>query len=135
MSAVRRPGIGPLLAVAAASALAALFAAWALAGVATTSCTASSGAAETCVDSPLVDGFGAGALAVAAPLAVSLLVWWLLHRACSGGGATPRRAAAIATGALALVTLPAIASVGILLLPIVLLLVVAVATTVPATRR
>src|SRR5690349_20653184 len=106
-----RPGIGPFLAVSTASALTAAFAAWAMLGAAYTSCS-SSGTGETCVDRPLVGGLGAGTLAASAPLLVSLLVWWLLHRSCSGGGPVPRRVAAVVVGALAVFTVLAVASIG-----------------------
>jgi hypothetical protein len=131
---LRRPGTGPLLAVSAASALAAAFVAWAMFGAVYVSCS-SNGGRETCADRPLVDEFGAGALAVSAPLLVSLLVWWLLHRSCSGAGRVPRRAAATVAGGLAVFSALAAASTGLLLMPIASLLVVAVATTEPATKR
>jgi hypothetical protein len=134
MTTLRRPGIGPFLAVTAASVLAAAFVAWALAGAAGTSCSVSSAGGETCVDEPLVHGFGAGALAAAAPLAISLLVWWLLHRSCSGGGRAPRGVAAALASMLVVVSVLGAASIGIFLLPVAVLLVVAVATTVPAAR-
>jgi hypothetical protein len=127
---LRRPGSGPFLAVSTASALTAAFAAWAMFGAAYTSCS-SSGAGETCVDRPLVGGLGAGTLAASAPLLVSLLVWWLLRRSCSGGGRTPRYAAAGVVGALAVFTVLAAASIGLFLMPVTSLLVVAVATTQP----
>ena len=125
-----RRGIGPFLAVLTALAWAIGFAVWSFVGDAYTECI-SSAAGETCSTGPLVSGLGPELLAVLAPAAVCLATWALLHRYCSRGTRLARLTAAGLAGLSGLACLAAALSVGVLLMPVALLLLVAVAATEP----
>ena len=131
MKAHRR-GLVPFLAVLAALTWAIGFAVWSYVGDAYMECV-SSAAGETCSSGPLVSGFGAELLAVLAPAAVCLATWTLLHRYCSRGTRLARVTAAALAGLSGLACLAAALSVGVLLMPVALLLLVAVAATEPPT--
>jgi hypothetical protein len=124
-------GVGAFLAVLGALAWSLGFAIWAYVGAAGTECTLMPAGETTCRSTPLAHGFGRELLAVLVPAMVCLLVWVLLRRYCTRGGWLARGvAAALAALFVAFCWLAAL-SVGPLLLPIAVLLVVAVAATEP----
>jgi hypothetical protein len=78
----------------------------------------------------LVDVNGPGVLVpVSVPLLISLVVWAGLWRKCTTGSVRGEHVAAGALGLLGFFTFLAMFSIGVLILPAVLLLVVAVVTT------
>lgn len=125
-----RRGVGPFLAVVGALMWSLGFAVWAYVGVAGTECTGGA-TGETCRSTPLVQGIGRELLAVLAPAIASLVVWVLLHRYCTRGEPLARGTAVALAALFAIFCLLAAASLGLLLLPIALLLVFAVAATAP----
>lgn len=125
-----RRGIGPFLAVVGALMWSLGFAVWAYVGVAGTECT-SGATGETCRSTPLVQGIGRELLAVLAPAIACVVVWVLLHRYCTRGKPLARGTAVALAALFGIFCLLAVASVGLLLLPIALLLVLAVAPAAP----
>jgi hypothetical protein len=78
----------------------------------------------------LIDVNGPSALIpMGIPLVVVALVWAALHRKCARGGRIPNAIAWSFAGVLAAGCLVAIASVGLLILPVAALLLCATATT------
>jgi hypothetical protein len=123
-----RRGIGALLAVVGALTWSLAFAVWAYIGVAGTECITSA-TGETCRSTPLAHGVGRELLAVLAPAIACVAVWVLLRRYCTGGEPLPRRTAVVVAALFAVFCLLAVASVGLFLFPVALLLVLAVAAT------
>jgi hypothetical protein len=123
-----RRGIGALLAVVGALTWSVAFAVWAYVGVAGTECIAGANG-ETCRSTPFTDGSGRELLVVLAPAITCVAVWALLHRYCSRGERLARRTAVMVAALLAVFCLLAVASVGLFLFPVALLLVLAVAAT------
>jgi len=108
------------------------FVAWALGGSATTSCTGSSDGASTCTSTPLAESFSPFLLI---PTAVTLIVWLLLRLYCTTGSRAAH-AAAIAIAALCcVVCVLAMLSIGVLLAPVALLLIIAAVKTPPPAPR
>jgi hypothetical protein len=129
-----RRGIGALLAVLGALAWSLGFAIWAYVGAAGTECIVSAGgeggsASERCRSTPLVDGFGRELLLVLLPALVCLVVWALLRGYCTRGIRVARAVAAALAALFVVFCWLTGLSIGLLLAPIALLLVVAVTTT------
>jgi hypothetical protein len=122
--------MGAFLAVVGAFAWSLGFAIWAYVGAAGTECIVSP-AGETCRSTPLAHGFGRELLAVLVPAMVCLVVWVLLRRYCTRGGWLARGLAAVLAALFLAFCWLAALSVGPLLFPIAVLLVVAVAATEP----
>jgi hypothetical protein len=127
-----RRGFGPLLAVVGALKWSLGFAVWAYVGAAGTECI-SSATGETCRSTPLAHGVGGELLAVLAPAIACVAVWVLLRRYCTRGEPLARRTAKLLAALFAVFCLLAVASIGPLLFPVALLLVLAVAATRPPT--
>ena len=104
------------------------FVAWALGGSANTSCTGSSSGASTCTSTPLVESFSPALLI---PTAVTLVVWLLLRLYCTTGSRAAHAAAITVAALCCVVCVLAMLSIGVLLAPVALLLIVAAIKTPP----
>jgi hypothetical protein len=123
-----RRRIGALLAVVGALTWSLAFAVWAYIGVAGTECITSA-TGETCRSTSLAHGVSRELLAVLAPAIACVAVWVLLRRYCTRGEPLARRTAVVVAALFAGFCLLAVASVGLILFPVALLLVLAVAAT------
>jgi hypothetical protein len=126
-----RRGMGAFLAVLGALMWSLGFVVWAFVGAAATECIVTVSGTTSCSSMPLVDGLGLEALALLAPAAVCLAVWALLRRYCSAGRRLAYVGAVVLVGLFAVFCWLAGLSIGVLLAPIALLLMFAVAATSP----